>query len=93
MQANNKKSETLKPTADQVEKMIISAMYNVEGYFRYYIHLKREFPLEKDETIWSKMEKDISKYNAVRYNSFSSFTSAKNRFITNNRDQLKDLFL
>lgn len=74
-------------------QMVVAAIGSVEGYFKFYISLKQKHPLENDQRLWEYIEGELAKYNTQRYNQFTSFSSAKNRFIKTNRHALKNMFL
>lgn len=77
----------------QVSNRLLSAIGGVDGYWEYYLYLKGEHLLESDFRIWQKMETQLGKHKATRYNTFESFSSAKSRWIKSNRKHLNHLFL
>jgi hypothetical protein len=87
------KAKNLKVKVSDEQKEVIEAVASVEGYFRYYIKLRQRYPLETDQNLWELIEGRLGLYNAKRYQQFTSFSSAKNRFIKTNRAALKDLFV
>jgi len=82
-----------KVEVSEEQKEVIEAIASVEGYFRYYIKMRQRYPLETDQNLWELIERRLDQYNAKRYQQFTSFSSAKNRFIKTNRAALKDLFI